>query len=150
MFTASPFTRIKQWKQYTLCTRIHSSIDMRLFLIARFISALLNTRSKILFSVYTYWQLFIDYTIKNMSVKFNNLWNLIVLPNSFCYFKNKRKRTVMKTCHMWDTGGCCWKGSFRSTAFHIICSLNRYVHYLPNPRQDPTMQIGQLNNRVGT
>lgn len=75
---------------------------------------------------------------------------LVFLSSSLCYFAAVRKRTIMKTCHMWDTGGCCSKGRFRSTAFHIICSLNRYVYYLPNPRQDPAMQIGQLNNRVST
>jgi len=85
-----------------------------------------------------------------MFVKFNKLLNLLVLSISLCYFANARKRTVMKTCRMYCMDGCCWKGSFRSTAFHIVCSLNRYVHYLPNPREEPTTQIGQLNNRVST
>jgi hypothetical protein len=38
----------------------------------------------------------------------------------------------------------------RSIEFHIICSLNRYVHYFLNPRHDATMQTRQLNNRFST
>ena len=132
-----------------LCKFIHSSINTRPFLSIRFINSLFKyTFYSVIFSLHIL-ALFIDYTIK-MFVKFNKLLNLLFLSISLCYFANARKLTVMKTCHMYCTDGCCWKGSFRSTAFHIICSLNRYVHYLPNPREDPTMQIGQLNNRVRT
>ena len=112
-------------------------------------SLFLHTLSTELSSVYTYGHCS-SVTQLKMFVKFNKPLNLLVLSISLFYFANIRKRIVMKTCRMYRTAGCCWKGSLRSTAFHIICSLSRYVHYLPNPREDPTMQIGQLNNRVST